>query len=168
MRRSLTSLSKILLVGASLFLLGCTETPKSNIPTLTGRVVDNAGVLSTSEKKSLSGYLADVDKETKAEIIVLTMESLPEDENLEEYTNKVFNAWRIGKRDSDSGLLFVLVTGTRKIRIEVGRGNEGNMPDMIANRIAKEQMAPRFKEGKFYLGFMDAASESVKYIKKGN
>ena len=164
MRLSLTSLSKVLLgLLLPIFLIACT--PEEVVPTLTGRVVDNANVLNAIQRQQLNSLLENIDRTTKVEIVVLTINDLPSSENLESYANKVFNKWGIGKKETDSGLLFLVVKNTKKIRIEVGRGNEGAMPDTIADQILREVMAPKFKEGKFWEGFTEAAHASVKYLK---
>lgn len=165
MLRSLTSLSKVFLFVGVLAVAACTPSKEEDtVPQLTGRVVDNASVFSKSERRSLENELTKIDKQHKAEFVVLTMKALPETETIDEFSNKVFNTWKIGRKETDSGLLFVLVKDDRKIRIEVGRGNEGTIPDMIARKILVEKMAPKFKEEKFYQGFRDAIKAAESYI----
>lgn len=165
MLRNLTSLSKAFIIVGVLGLAACSTPPVENtVPELTGRVVDNAEVFSKNEKRNLTNLLESVDRKHKAEFVVLTINSLPETESLEEFSNKTFNTWKIGRKDTDSGLLFLLVKNDRKIRIEVGRGNEGTIPDMYAKKIIEEKMAPKFKQQKFYEGFRDAVRMAEAYV----
>lgn len=159
MLRRLTSLSKLLVcLIVPLVLVACS--PKDeNFPKLTGRVVDNAQVMSQQEQRSLVYKLEQIDKEKKIEIVVLTINKLPESEYLESYANKVFNKWGIGKKETDSGVLILIVKSDRKIRIETGRGVEGAMPDMVANRIIQEKLVPRFRKDQFYVGLNEAVDE---------
>lgn len=166
MLRSLTSLSKVFFLTGALAFAGCSapENKEDTVPALTGRVIDNASVFSNSEKRNLTSMLESIDRKHKAEFVIFTLKTLPETESLEEYSNKTFNTWKIGRKDTDSGLLFILVKDDRKIRIEVGRGNEGTIPDMYANKIITEKMAPKFKQEKFYDGFRDAIRMAESYI----
>ena len=126
----------------------------ADVPYLTGRVTDNAQVLSENTRKSLTETLKAHEASTTNQIVILTMPSL-EGENIEDFANKVFNEWKIGQKDKNNGILIVVVPDERKMRIEVGYGLESTMTDLSASRIIREIMAPRFKEGNFDRGITE-------------
>jgi uncharacterized protein len=128
----------------------------ADIPYLTGRVNDNAQILSDSTRKSLTEILREHEVRTTNQIVILTIPSL-EGESIEDYANKVFNKWKIGQRDKNNGILIVVVPAERQMRIEVGYGLEGVLPDLIAGRIIQEVMAPRFREENFNGGITEGA-----------
>jgi uncharacterized protein len=126
----------------------------ADIPYLTGRVNDNAQILSDSTRKSLTEILKEHEFRTTNQIVILTVHSL-EGESIEDYANKVFNEWKIGQKDKNNGILIVVVPDERRMRIEVGYGLEGSMPDLMAGRIIQNVMAPRFREENFDGGITD-------------
>jgi uncharacterized protein len=128
----------------------------ADVPYLTGRVNDNAQILSDSTRKSLTELLKDHEVRTTNQIVILTIHSLG-GESIEDYANKVFNEWKIGQKDKDNGILIVVVPDERQMRIEVGYGLEGKMTDLSAGRIIRNIMTPRFGEGDFDQGINDGA-----------
>jgi uncharacterized protein len=126
----------------------------TDIPFLTGRVNDNAQILSDSTCKSLTKILKAHELRTTNQIVILTISSL-EGESIEDYSNKVFNEWKLGTKEKDNGVLIVIVPEERKMRIEVGYGLEGLLPDISAGRIIRNVMAPRFRDGDFNGGIAD-------------
>jgi uncharacterized protein len=108
----------------------------ADIPYLTGRVNDNAQILSDSTRKSLTEILKEHEFRTTNQIVILTIPSL-EGESIEDFANKVFNEWKIGKKDKNNGILIVVVPDERRMRIEVGYGLEGTMTDLSAGRIIR-------------------------------
>lgn len=93
----------------------------AEIPFLTGRVNDNAGILSENTISLLSEKLKLYEDSTTNQVVLLTIHSL-EGENIEDYSNNVFNSWKLGKADQNNGVLIVVVPDERKMRIEVGYG----------------------------------------------
>lgn len=166
--RLITVVYSCLIAIGLIALAACTDNSppaqkETSVPTLTGRVVDNANLLSSIDKRSLIDKLANIDKQSKVEIVVLTMPKL-ENTSIEEFSNKTFNAWKIGKKGTDSGLLIVLSLDPRKFRVEVGRGNEGAIPDMVANRIMQDEMRPYLAKKEFYRAFnagIDALNKKI-------
>lgn len=138
----------------------------AEIPYLTGRVNDNAQILSEDVIKSLGETLKDHEERTTNQIVILTIPSL-EGENIEDYANKVFNEWKIGQKDEDNGVLIVVVPGERRMRIEVGYGLEGTLTDLLAGRIIRNIMTPSFREGDFNGGITEGAL-AVITILEGN
>ena len=128
----------------------------ADIPYLTGRVNDNAQILSDSTRRSLTETLKEHEVRTSNQIVILTMPSL-EGESIEDFANKVFNEWKIGQKDKNNGILIVVVPDERRMRIEVGYGLEGILPDLLAGRIIQEVMAPRFREENFDGGITEGA-----------
>lgn len=126
----------------------------ADIPYLTGRVVDNAHIIADSTFKSLENQLKAHEDATTNQIVILTVPSL-EGESIEDFANKVFNVWKLGKKDKDNGILIVVVPGEHRMRIEVGYGLEGSIPDVMAGRIIQNIMAPRFRNGDFNGGITD-------------
>lgn len=143
----------VLLMGmlATVHVARCAE-----IPYLTGRVNDNAQILSESARILLSEKLKEHEERTTNQVVVLTIPSL-EGESIEDYSNKVFNEWKLGQKDKDNGILIVVVPNEKRMRIEVGYGLEGSMTDLMASRIIREIMTPRFREGDFDGGITEGA-----------
>ena len=109
----------------------------ADVPMLSGRVVDNAELLSPAARERISAALKAHEDKTTNQIAVLTVPALGED-NIEQYAVRVFETWKLGKKDKDNGLLLVIVPKERKIRFEVGRGLEGTLPDVIASRMIRK------------------------------
>jgi len=128
----------------------------ADIPYLTGRVNDHAGILSEHTRTELSEMLKAHEERTTNQVVILTMASL-HGESIEDYSNKVFNEWKLGQGDKDNGILIIVVPDERQMRIEVGYGLEGVMPDILAGRIIREIMTPRFREGDFDGGINEGA-----------
>ena len=147
-------LSLLVLLFASLATLS--EAWCAEIPYLTGRVNDNAQILSESAKELLSEELKAHEDRTSNQVVVLTITSL-QGESIEDYSNQVYNEWGLGQQDMDNGILMVVVSDERKMRIEVGYGLEGEMTDLMAGRIIREVMAPRFREGDYDGGVTEGA-----------
>jgi len=108
-----------------------------------------------------------LEKETSAEVAVLTIEKLPEVE-IEEYAVEVFENWGIGKKDEDNGVLLLVSRDDRKIRIEVGYGLEGVINDGRAGSIIRDEISPKFKKEDYEGGTWDGVSKIEEYIKDGS
>jgi uncharacterized protein len=120
----------------------------ASIPYLTGRVNDNAGILSEGARRALTERLKAHEEKTTNQVVVLTVSSL-EGENIEDYAEAVFAAWKLGQKGKDNGILVVVAPNDRRMRIEVGYGLEGRLPDGAAGSIIRNVMAPRFNSGDF-------------------
>lgn len=118
------------------------------VPSLTGRVVDGAGLLSAGTASRLERDLAALEKSDSTQMAVLTIPSLQGD-NLEDYSIKVVEAWKLGQAHKDNGVLLLIARDERKVRIEVGRGLEGRLTDLVSGRIIRHEIVPRFKHGDF-------------------
>ncbi|MHC1731343.1 MAG: YgcG family protein [Bacteroidales bacterium] len=137
-------------IGFLLILLtvGVLNAGRADVPYLSGRVNDYANILSDSMRTHLGELLKEHEAKTTNQVVLLTIQSL-EGESIEDYSNKVFNEWALGQKDKDNGILMVVVPGERRMRIEVGYGLEGTLPDILAGRIIQNIMTPAFREGDF-------------------
>lgn len=131
-----------------------------------GYVNDFAQILSPSYRQSLEQELNDFKNETTAEIAVVTIESL-EGGSIEDYAVRLFEDWKIGKKEKDNGLLILIAKEDRKIRIEVGYGLEPVITDGRAGRIIREKMQPAFREDNYDQGVDLAVKQIEEYIRSG-
>ena len=115
------------------------------VPTLRGRVNDLAGLLSQEQSARLEEQLAQFEQQTGHQVAVLTIPTL-EGNALEDFSIKVADAWKIGQKGFDNGVILLVARDDRKLRMEVGYGLEGALPDAIASRIINEVIVPRFRE----------------------
>lgn len=120
-----------------------------------GRVNDFANIIDTISEEKINLIIDELERKTSAEIAVVTLDSL-EDENIEDFANRLFEKWGIGKKGKNNGVLILVAFKEKKIRIETGYGIEGIIPDAKAGRIIREIMAPLFREGKFGEGILNA------------
>ncbi|MDH5656553.1 MAG: YgcG family protein, partial [Spirochaetia bacterium] len=146
------------------YTAACSE--KSDIPELKSRVTDLAEILSPQTEAELEALLQLHEEKTTNQIAVLTIPSL-NGEPLEEYSMRVVEKWKLGQKDKDNGVLILIAKKDRKIRIEVGYGLEGDLTDVFASLIIRNDMAPRFK-AEDYDGGVKAGVESVIQILNGN
>jgi uncharacterized protein len=137
------SIAFLLLLANSTFAL--------EVPFLSGRIIDEAGILDTETKELLEEKLKAHEKETTNQIVVLIIPSL-EGEVLEEYSLKVASTWKLGQKKKDNGVLLLIAKDDRLLRIEVGYGLEGVLTDALSSRIIRKEITPSFKRGNFSLG----------------
>lgn len=121
------------------------------VPALGAHVTDLTGTLSAEESARLEQRLTQFERQKGSQIAVLLVPSTAP-ETIEQYGIRVVDQWRLGRQGVDDGLLLLLAKNDRTVRIEVGRGLEGAIPDAIANRVIEEIMIPRFREGDFHGG----------------
>ena len=138
----------------------------ADVPMLSGRVVDNAELLSSGARERLTSALKAHEDKTGNQVAVLTIPTLGED-NIEQYAVRVFEQWKLGKKGKDNGVLLVIVPKERKIRIEVGYGLEGALPDVASSRVIRNVIAPAFKANHFDQGVEEGVAAIVKQL-EGN
>jgi uncharacterized protein len=148
-----------------LFVLLPLAATAKDIPPLTGRIVDQANLLTADQKQRIEAKLAAFEKETTDQVAVLTLDSL-DGEAIEDYANKVGRAWALGQKGKDNGVLLLVAKQDRKMRIEVGYGLEGALPDALAHRIQEEEILPRFRNGD-YAGGIEAGMTAIMAAIKG-
>jgi uncharacterized protein len=137
----------VLWVLPALFFLSFAAAAK-DIPPLTGRIVDQANLLTADQKQRIETKLAAFEKETGDQVAVLTFDSL-DGEAIEDYANKVGRAWALGQKGKDNGVVLLVAKQDRKMRIEVGYGLEPVLTDLQTSVIQNEVIIPYFKKGDF-------------------
>ncbi len=115
-------------------------------PPLKGRINDYAGMLSQAVAQSLERKLAAFEQETTNQVVLLTVPSL-EGDTIEGFAIRVAETWKIGQKDKSNGVLLILAKKERKIRIEVGTGLQGVLPDITAGQIIRNVIAPALRAG---------------------
>jgi uncharacterized protein len=118
------------------------------VPPLTGRVVDQTGTLSAADIAALTQTLSGLELRKGSQVAVLIVPTT-EPETIEQYSIRVAEAWKIGRKKIDDGALLVVAKNDRKLRIEVGYGLEGALTDVTSRRIIDEIITPKFKSGDF-------------------
>jgi len=136
----------------------------AEVPFLTGRVNDTAEILSSSTARELEQILKRHEDSTSNQVVVLTIRSL-QGETLEEYSIHVVDTWKLGIKGKDNGVLLLVVSEDRKVRIEVGRGLEGDLPDITCGIIIRKEIIPRFKEGDYNAGVRAGVTAILAAIK---
>ena len=133
-----------------------------DVPSLSGPINDHAGILSPKVKQVLSSALLNAKRSTGKELAVLTIKSLDGD-SLEDYSLRVAEKWGLGSNQKDNGVLLLIALNDRTMRIEVGQGLEGELPDIVAGRIIRS-MRPYFKRSEYNAGVVLGVSEIAKRI----
>ncbi len=134
------------------------------VPPLHGHINDYAGMLSPETAQNLESELTAFEKTDSTQIVVLTIPSL-EGENLEDFSIRVAEAWKIGQKGKDNGAILLIAKHERKIRIEVGRGLEGRLTDLVSGRIIRDEIVPRFKAGDMDGGISRGVSSIMETVK---
>lgn len=125
-----------------------------DVPSLSGRVNDTARMLSPQTLAELEAALKAHEDSTSNQVVVLTVPSL-EGDPIEDYSMKVAETWKVGQRGKDNGVILVVARDDRKVRIEVGGGLEGALPDITCGRIIRREIVPHFREGDYDAGVRD-------------
>lgn len=135
-------------------------------PEMAGPVNDLAGVMSGQERDELRTYLTAVNDQTGVQVAVLTVDSL-EGDDLEAFSMRVAEKWKLGQADKDNGALLVVAIKERSLRIEVGYGLEGELTDMKSGLIIRNVIVPYFKDGRYGAGIV-AGAKNIVGIATGN
>jgi uncharacterized protein len=135
------------------------------VPPLQSRVTDLAGTLSAGEVVQLEQKLAAFEAKKGSQIAVLIVLAT-QPETIEQYSIRVVDAWKLGRKRIDDGVLLIIAKQDRAVRIEVGYGLEGVLPDAIAKRIVDEIIVPKFKQGDF-AGGINAGVERMMAVIAG-
>src|SRR5277367_3342472 len=129
------------------------------VPTLSGRVVDQTGTLSSGDIASLTQTLKDFEARKGSQIAVLIVPTTAP-ETIEQYSIRVAEAWKVGRKKVDDGAILLVAKNDRKLRIEVGYGLEGALNDVTSKRIIDEIITPKFRNGDF-AGGISAGVERI-------
>lgn len=128
------------------------------IPPLSARVTDLTGTLSAQQKGELESRLAAFEAKRGSQIAVLVLPSTKPEE-IEQFSIRLAEAWKVGRKGVDDGVILVVAKDDRRLRIEVGYGLEGVIPDAVARRVIEERITPRFREGDFFGGIRDGVDQ---------
>jgi uncharacterized protein len=134
--------------GASVLLGAGLAVAAATYPTLTGRVVDQANVLSAGARDRLTVRLADLEHKSGIQLVVATVSSL-QGEEIEPYATGLFNTWQLGEKTKNNGVLLLVASNERRVRIEVGYGLEGTLTNYLAKVIIVNAITPRFMVNDF-------------------
>lgn len=137
-------------IAAAAIAMLCLSSPGTaqtlTFPTLSGRVVDEAGVLDPATQASLTRQLAALEAKTTDQLVVVTLNSL-RGRAIEDYGYQLGRHWQIGQKDKNNGILLIVAASQRQVRIEVGYGLEGTMTDALSKYIIETAILPKFKAG---------------------
>lgn len=136
-----------------------------DLPAPVGRVNDFAGVLDAEDERALEAELEALDADTTSEVAVATVSSLG-GSSVEEYATALFNQWGIGQAGRDNGVLVLVAVNDREMRIEVGYGLEGVLPDGLAGAIIRETFMPAFREGDYPRGIRQGVTRVVEVVRR--
>ena len=136
------------------------------VPQLAARVTDLTSTLSDAERSALESKLAAFEDRTGAQMAVLLVPTT-QPEPIETYAIRVADAWKVGRKGRDDGVLLLVAKNDRRLRLEVGYGLEGAIPDAVAKRIVAEDVAPKFREGRYAAGIDAAADRVIGIVEKG-
>jgi uncharacterized protein len=129
-------------------------------------VTDRAGVFSPDRAEALNSRLEQFERETSDQVLVWIDRRIPEGFTLEDFTVRAAQKWRVGQKGKDNGTVLFVFIDDRKMRIEVGYGLEGVLPDVTAHRIQEEEILPRFRSGD-YAGGVEAGVAAIMAAIKG-
>ncbi len=136
---------------AAALVFSSTALAAPQFPALTGRVVDEAGLLSPQFETEISTQLAAHEQATTNQPVIVTIKSLDGYE-ISDYANRLFRHWGIGRKDKNNGVLLIVAPTERKMRIEVGYGLEGVLTDAISRDIIERVIKPPFRQGDYEQG----------------
>ena len=132
-------------------------------PALTGRVVDEAGLLDATDRAALTESLAGLETKTTDQLVVVTLKSL-QGTSIEDYGYQLGRRWQIGQKDKNNGVLLIVAPNERKVRIEVGYGLEGTLTDALTKYIIETSILPRFKAGDLPGGIKRGVEEIIQVL----
>jgi uncharacterized protein len=157
----MTWLRPLLILFAAAFAVAAHA---QTFPPLTGRVVDAANVLPPEVETALTAKLATLEAETTRQFVIATIPSL-EDYDIAEYGYKLGDAWKIGQRGEKNGLILIVAPNERKVRFEVASGLGDILPDVLASRIIRNEIVPRFKAGDLPGGVVAGTDAAIALIR---
>lgn len=148
---------------AMLAVLAAAAAYALTFPQLTGRVVDDAGILDPATRQTIIDKLAAVEAKSGDQIVVVTLKSL-QDTSIEDYGYQLGRAWGIGQKDKNNGALLIVAPNERKVRIEVGYGLEGSLTDAVTRLIIQNAILPRFRADDFPGGISRGVDDIIQVV----
>jgi uncharacterized protein len=151
--RFAVALSRLGVLPAVLVCTSCVSSPPAEKPALvlTGRVVDEAGLLTPEQERLIVAKLAALETHQGAQFVVATTRSL-QGKDINDYSITLARAWGLGSKKHNDGLLLLVAPNERRLRIEVGKGLEKKLPDELCAKIIRQDITPRFKSGAMFDG----------------
>ena len=137
-----------------------------DFPQLTGRVVDQAGVMSADSRSAIEAKLKDLEDKSGIQLVVATVKSL-QGSDIETYANQLFRAWKLGQAQKNNGVLLLVAPAEHKVRIEVGYGLEGTLTDALSSVIISSAIVPRFKAND-YSGGIERGVDGIISVLNGD
>ncbi|MEP6880619.1 MAG: TPM domain-containing protein [Dokdonella sp.] len=134
-----------------------------SVPTLVTHVTDTTHTLTEQQNKALEDKLRALEERKGSQLLILVVPST-QPEEIEPYATRVFDTWKIGRKNVDDGVLLLWAKDDRRIRIEVGRGLEGPIPDVLASRIINDTMRPLFRNEAWFEGLDKATDQLIGLI----
>src|SRR4051794_8078986 len=147
-------------VVAAALLLTLVGALALTFPPLTGRIVDQANIISADARSVLEPKLADLEAKSGIQLVVATINSL-EGQEIEPYANTLFRTWKLGEKPKNNGVLLLVAPNERRVRIEVGYGLEGTLTDALTKVIITNAITPRFKTGDFAGGITRGVDDII-------
>ena len=151
------------LAAAFALLMAASVQAQSPIPPLTSPVVDTTGTLSAAEIALLERQALALQQRKGSQLQILIVQTT-RPETIENYAQRVFDSWKLGRTGVDDGVLLLVAKDDRTVRIQPGYGLEGAIPDIAAGRVIQEYLVPRFRAGDFAGGIGDATAQLVRLI----
>ena len=147
----------LLAMALALACAGAAQAQLAAVPKLSGHVLDQAGMLGPGQRDRLEAVLTDYEAKTGSQIAVLLVNST-EPEQIEQYSIRVADAWKLGRKGVDDGVLLIVAkdnpAALRRLRIEAGRGVQGVLTDAQSKRILQDVIAPHFRQNQYYDGLV--------------
>jgi len=156
---------RLFLFGLFCSLLASSAVNALDVPPLRGRVNDYAGVMQSNQIQSLESQLAQLERDTGHQVAVLTIPTL-DGEDIEGFSIRVAENWKIGKKGFDNGAILLVAVKDRRLRLEVGYGLEGILPDAIAKRITSDYIVPHFRSQDYAGGIIAGIDAVQKVVRK--
>lgn len=151
---------RLLIIISALLILPASSSYALEVPELRGRINDYADMISPETESLLEERLRSFEESDSTQVVILTVNSL-EGDVLEEFTIRVAEKWKIGQKKKDNGVILFASKNDRRMRIEVGRGLEGVLTDLLSGRILDNIIRPRFRNGDFDGGFLDGTGSII-------
>ncbi len=155
---------RAILIAIAWVCLTCAGAAQTlTFPALTGRVVDEAGLLDPTDRAALTDSLAALEAKTTDQLVIVTLKSL-QGTSIEDYGYQLGRRWQIGLKDKNTGVLLIVAPNERKVRIEVGYGLEGTLTDALTKVIIENSILPSFRAGDFPGGIKRGAADIIRAL----
>jgi uncharacterized protein len=165
-KRRAAGFHRIAALLLALVTFACIAHAAPKFPALTGRIVDEANLVTAADRAAIEALLVDLEGRSKDQIVVVTLKSL-QGHPIEEFGYQLGRHWQIGQAGVDNGVLLIVAPNERKVRIEVGRGLEPLMTDLMSGLIIRNAIQPAFRRGDFS-GGIRAGVADIKSVLLGD